>query len=144
MKTQELSFFPPDSNETLDFPLFLAPVTAGFPSPAEDFMEQRLDLNQHLIEHPAATFFVRVEGDSMHDAGILRGDVLIVDRALRPSGGKIIIAVINGEFTVKRIRIQNKTIFLEPQNPKYPSIEVDPEADFQTWGIVTYIIHKAT
>lgn len=83
-------------------------------------------------------FFVRVEGGSMRDAGILRGDILIVDRALRPSSGKIIIAVINGEFTVKRIRIRNKTIFLEPQNPKYPSIEIDPESDFQIWGIVTY------
>lgn len=123
-------------------PLFIVPVKAGFPSPAEDYLEQNLDLNEYLIKHPAATFFVRVDGDSMKGAGIHRGDILIVDRALEPTNGKIVIAVINGEFTVKRIRIQKEKILLEPENPQYLPIQVHPESDFEVWGVVTFVIHS--
>ena len=133
-----------DTKQKDSLPLFLSPVQAGFPSPADDYIEESLDLNKYLISHPSATFFVRVQGNSMIDAGIHNQDILIVDRALNPTNGKIAIAVINGEFTVKRIRIKkNKKIFLEPQNPSYSLIEISPDDDFQIWGIVTYVIHKA-
>jgi DNA polymerase V len=123
-------------------PFFEKPVAAGFPSPADDYLEQALDLNEHLIQHPAATFFVRVDGDSMIGAHIVQGDILIVDRAIEPASGKIVIAVLNGEFTVKRLRKENGSLFLDAENPKYPSLKIEPHWDFQIWGTVTYVIHK--
>ena len=122
-------------------PFFSSPIKAGFPSPAEDFIEKNLDLNEHLIKHPAATFFVRVEGRSMENVGIFQDDILIVDRALTPSNGKIIVAILNGEFTVKRILLKKKKLFLIPENSNYEPIEITEEMDFQVWGIVTYAIH---
>lgn len=121
---------------------FLTPVQAGFPSPADDYVEKSLDLNELLIEHPAATFFVRVEGNSMIDAQIHSGDVLIIDRSLRAKSGSIIIAVLNGDFTVKRLILKKEKTFLVAENPKYPPIEILEENDFQIWGVVTYVIHK--
>lgn len=121
---------------------FQSPVQAGFPSPADDFVEKSLDLNELLIEHPAATFFVRVQGSSMKDVHILDGDVLIVDKAKEASSGSIVVAVLNGEFTVKRVEKKGESIWLVPANRKFPSIEVTPEMDFQVWGVVTYVIHK--
>jgi DNA polymerase V len=123
-------------------PLFLHPVQAGFPSPAEDYIEKKLDLNEHLIQHPAATFFVRVEGDSMIGAGIHKGDILIVDRSLDALSGRIVIAVLNGEFTVKRLKKEGEILYLIPENPKFPTLEIKPEWDFQIWGVVTYVIHN--
>jgi len=117
-------------------------VSAGFPSPADDYIEGRLDLNQHLIRHPAATFFVRVDGDSMIDAGIHPGDILIVDRALEPKDRNVVIANINGELTVKRIRIKYKKILLMPENENYPPLPIPADMDFQVWGVVTYVIHE--
>jgi DNA polymerase V len=141
-----LTFYKPKVGVPCPLPLFAAQVKAGFPSPADDFMEQRLDLNEHLIQHPAATFFVRVDGDSMVGAGIHRGDILIVDRSLEPLSGRIVIAVIDGAFTVKRIRIggpgPEAQILLEPENPAFEPIRIEPGSDFQVWGIVTYVIHK--
>jgi DNA polymerase V len=128
----------------MKLPLFAVPVKAGFPSPAEDYLEQNLDLNEYLIQHPAATFFVRVDGESMRGAGIQKGDILIVDRSLEPSHGKIVIAVINGEFTVKRLRLHQDKVFLEPENPHFSPIEINPNWDFQIWGVVTYVIHKCS
>lgn len=128
----------------MKLPFFAVPVKAGFPSPADDYLEQNLDLNEHLIQHPAATFFVRVDGDSMRGAGIHKDDILIVDRSLEPTNGKIVIAVINGEFTVKRIRLLQGKVFLEPENPQYMPMEINPNWDFQVWGIVTYVIHKCS
>ncbi len=125
------------------FPLFLAAVPAGFAAPVEDAVEQALDLNALLVTHPAATFFVRVEGKSMEGAGILSGDVLIVDRALEASDGKIIVAILNGEFTVKRLRKHRGKLSLIAENPAYQPIEIKAESDFQVWGVVTYIIHAA-
>lgn len=124
-------------------PLFLNPVQAGFPSPAEDYLERKLDLNEHLVERPSATFFVRVEGDSMLGAGIHKGDILIVDRSLEPISGRIVIAFLNGEFTVKRLKIDGEKISLLPENPKYPPMEIRPDSDFLVWGVVTYVIHDA-
>lgn len=128
----------------MKLPLFAVPVRAGFPSPADDYLEQNLDLNEYLIPHPAATFFVRVDGDSMRGAGIHKDDILIVDRSLEPTNGKIVLAVINGEFTVKRIRMMQDKVFLEPENPQYMSMEINPNWDFRVWGIVTYVIHKCS
>jgi len=139
-----LTLFKPETKKRCPLPLFAAKVKAGFPSPADDFVEERLDLNDYLIERPAATFFVRVDGDSMTGAGIHPGDILIVDRSLEPLSGRIVIAVIDGAFTVKRIRIaSNEEILLEPENPAFEPIRVGPGSDFQIWGVVTYVIHKA-
>lgn len=123
-------------------PLFFSPVQAGFPSPAEDFLEQALDLNEHLIQHPAATFFVRVSGESMKGAGIQNNDLLIVDRSLEATDGCIVVAVINGEFTVKRLHMHQKEVRLEAENPNFPPISIPEGADFQIWGVVTTIIHS--
>ena len=127
----------------LPLPFFLASVPAGFPSPADDYLDKTLDLNELVVAHPAATFFVRVEGDSMQGASISSGDVLVVDRSLEAADGKIILAVLNGEFTVKRIQMRSERIFLAAENPHYPAIEITEGSDFQVWGAVTYIIHQA-
>jgi len=123
-------------------PLVSASVSAGFPSPADDYVEGQLDLNRHLVQHPAATFFVRVTGDSMINAGIHGGDLLIVDRSLEPKDKNVVIAVINGELTVKRIRIRRKKLLLEAENEKYSPLPVDEKTEFEVWGVVTHVIHK--
>lgn len=122
-------------------PLFLNSVQAGFPSPADDYIERKLDLNEHLVAHPAATFFVRVEGDSMLGVGIHKGDILIVDRSLAAESGSIVIAFLNGEFTVKTLKKEGKVVWLVPENPKFPRLKIEPGWDFQVWGVVTYVIH---
>ena len=137
-----LTFYTASFNPTEGLPLFNSPVSAGFPSPAEDYVELKLDLNEHLIQHPIATFFVKVQGDSMMGAGIKDGDLLVVDRALNAKNNDIVIGVINGEFTVKRIRITNNAMFLIPENPNFKPIEITVEMDFQIWGVVAYVIHK--
>ena len=131
-------------NGSISIPFFSNPVSAGFPSSAEDHIERSLDLNDLLIHHPAATFFVRASGRSMEAAGIYDGDILIVDRSLSATNGKIVIAVLNGEFTVKRIKIIGEELFLAPENPNFPLLKVEKESDFQIWGIVTYVIHSCT
>ncbi len=123
-------------------PLMMARIPAGFPSPAEDYVDRKLDLNSLLIRHPAATFFVRAEGDSMIGAGIHSGDLLIVDRALEAKNGDVVIAFLNGELIVKRIRRAKGRLSLIPDNPEYSPIEVTPEMDFDIRGVVTYVIHK--
>lgn len=122
-------------------PLFLSKVPAGFPSPADDYLEQKLDLNEFLIKHPAATFFVKVEGDSMVQAGIHSGDILIVDRSSQPKNNSVIVAILNGEFTVKRLKKINKKIYLLSDNPRYMPIPVEEEVDFEIWGVVRHVIH---
>jgi DNA polymerase V len=122
-------------------PMYGNKLSAGFPSPADDFLDKKIDLNEHLIKHPAATFFVRVEGDSMIHAGIFSGDTLIVDRSLQASNGKVVVAVLNGEFLVKRIKKIRNKIFLEADNPKYKSIEITESMPFEIWGVVTAVIH---
>jgi len=139
----QLTFLKPDLKTKYSIPFCISPVRAGFPSPAEDYIENSLDLNHLLIKHPAATFFVRVEGDSMKDAKINKGDILIVDKAIKPSHKKIIIASIDGEFTVKRLYIEGTNVFLYPENPKFKPIKIQENSDFEVWGVVTYIIHKA-
>ena len=123
------------------YPVFSTPVSAGFPSPADDYIEAQLNLNQHLIKHPSATFFLRVSGQSMIGAGIHHGDLLIVDRAVEPQDGKIVIAVIDGELTVKRISQQAHKLFLMPENDEFDPVEVRESAEFSIWGVVTTVIH---
>ncbi|MEO1523615.1 MAG: translesion error-prone DNA polymerase V autoproteolytic subunit [Cyanobacteria bacterium J06633_2] len=126
--------------------MFLVTVPAGFPSPADDYLEGNLDLNRHLIHHPAATFFVRVRGDSMVGAGIHSGDLLIVDRAVKATHNSIVIAVVNGDVTVKRYclescRDRKQRISLVPDNPEYPTIHIDEAMDFEVWGVVIGAYH---
>jgi len=123
-------------------PLFLSGVSAGFPSPADDYLDRKLDLNEHLIKNPAATFFVRVAGDSMTGAGINDDDILVVDRCLEPASGNIVIAVINGELAVKRLLKKNGNCQLVAENPHYPALEITEETPLEIWGVVTYAIHR--
>ena len=123
-------------------PLCDISVSAGFPSPAEDHIDIALDLNEHLISHPAATFYVYAKGSSMKNAGIYDGDLMIVDRAIDPAHKSIVVAVIDGEFTVKRISKINDKLFLLPENEEYHPIEIKDTCNFQIWGIVIYTIHK--
>ena len=121
-------------------PLFAAPVPAGFPSPADDYIERALDLNEHLIKHPAATFFVRASGDSML-GNIHSGDLLVVDRAKEAQDGSIVIAIVDGELTVKRLRKRGNSATLESDNPAYAPLAVNEESDVAIWGVVTNVIH---
>lgn len=132
---------PADLPPSLRLPLFGHKIAAGFPSPADDYVEDRIDLNQHLIRHKEATFFLRVQGDSMLGAGIHNGDLLVVDRALEPVDGKIVIAVLDGELTVKRLECRAGQIRLMPENPAFTPIVVNNEQDLVIWGVVTNVIH---
>ncbi len=142
MKTKIEKIYRPNLTSSRPLPYFEATVSAGFPSPAADYEENKLDLNTHLIKNPAATFIVKVSGDSMQGAGIHQGDLLIVDRSLKPRDKNVVIAVIDGEMTVKRIRIKNKKISLAPENPRYPTRQIDSSMNFQVWGVVTNVIHS--
>lgn len=135
---------PLERRTKLSLPLYAGHVEAGFPSPADDHMERMLDLNEEIVRNPAATFFVRVQGHSMKDAGIHPGDILVVDRSLPPSDRQIVVAMIDGEFTVKRLRKRQGKVFLEAENPDFKPIEIREEQDMMVWGVVSYIIHKAS
>jgi|TARA_B100001250_G_C19814348_1_gene797426 DNA polymerase V len=130
------------NNNTLSLPLYSSKVPAGFPSPADDHMEGKLDLNTHLVKHPTATFFVKASGDSMIGAGIHDGDILVVDRSLEPRQSRIVIAAVDGQLTVKRLKKKGKKIFLVPENKKFRSIELNENNDVKVWGVVTSVIHK--
>ena len=126
----------------IELPAFADAVQAGFPSPAGDYIEKRLDLNELIVKHPAATFFVRAQGDSMIDAGIHTDDILVVDRSLEVTNNKIVIAVVDGELTVKRYRVQKGKHYLVADNKNFKPIEIEPEADFRIWGVVTFVLHQ--
>lgn len=117
-------------------------IRAGFPSPAQDYMEQGIDLNRELIRHPSSTFYGRVVGDSMVDADINEGDLLVIDKSITPQNGDLAVCFVNGEFTLKYIETDGKRCFLCPANSKYPKIEVQADAQFEVWGVVTYTIKK--
>ena len=125
------------------YPLLGINVPAGFPSPARDYIENFLDLNELMITNPAATYFVRVEGYSMSNANILPGDILVVDRSAEVTHNKIVIAIIEGELTVKRFKIRNNEYWLYPENDGFKPIKIEEWMDFSVWGVVTWIIHKA-
>ncbi len=127
--------------ETLPLPLLGRLLPAGFPSPADDYVERGLDLNELLIAHPQAGFFARVRGHSMEGVGIHDGDTLVVDRALPARDDQIVIALVNNEFTVKRLKRTKRGLFLVAENPTYHAIEVTPEMNMEVWGVVTFVIH---
>jgi DNA polymerase V len=123
-------------------PIFASRVQAGFPSPADDHLEDTLDLNTHLIHHKEATFFVKAQGDSMLGAGIHQGDILIVDRSLTAKSGKIVIAVVDGEFTVKRLHKYKGNVTLRAENPDFEDIKINGTSELIIWGVVTSVIHQ--
>lgn len=122
-------------------PLFLCRVPAGFPSPADDHLDGKLDLNDRLITHPTATFFAQAEGHSMVDAGIYDGDLLIVNRALRPRHGCVVVACVDGELTVKRYCVRDGRAHLDAENPEYPNLTLTEDQDVTIWGVVTHNVH---
>ena len=138
----KLEFFAPRPGPPLPLPLVSPRVAAGFPSPAEDYLEGSIDLNRELVKRPAATFLVRVSGASMRDAGIDDGDVLVVDKSLPPASGRIAVCCLDGSFTLKRIRADERGLWLVPANDAFAPIPVNPDNEFAVWGIVTYVIKK--
>jgi len=133
--------FPLERRTSLPIPLF-ATVPAGFPSPADDYVEKSIDLNEQLVRNPTSTFFVRARGDSMRDAGITSGDILVVDKAVTAGDKQIVVAMLDGEFTVKRLRRRNNRVFLESGNQDFPPREIIPDQELVIWGVVTFVIHQ--
>lgn len=123
-------------------PLYSCTVQAGFPSPADDYMEGKLDLNEHLVKHPAATFFVRAAGYSMIKAGIHPGDILVVDRSIEAKHGKIVIAVVDGQLTVKRLHKSVQETYLMPENEEFEPIRFEEDSEVVIWGVVTNVLHE--
>ena len=117
-------------------------IHAGFPSPATDYMTQAIDLNKELVRHPAATFYGRVVGDSMTDAGVEEGDILVIDKSLEAREGDMAVCFVDGEFTLKHLHFHDGGLTLRPANPNYPEIEVGDGVDFALWGVVTYVIKR--
>ena len=130
------------ATKTIKIPLLTDSVSAGFPSPADDYTEENIDLNEHLISNPFSTFFLRVKGDSMINAGIKDKDLIIVDKSLTARPGNIIIAMIDGEFTIKRLSIKNNELYLKSENHNYPDFRFKNHIDVQIWGVVIYSIHS--
>lgn len=138
----KLEFFIPDVSQELKLPLVDAFINAGFPSPADDYLDQKLDLNHLLIKNPSSTFFARVRGNSMIDAGIHDGDILIIDKSLEPKQTSVLVCLMDGEFTVKKIMKSNGDFYLMPQNKDFKPIKIEKNSNFRLWGVVTYCIHK--
>ncbi|MDX9919604.1 MAG: translesion error-prone DNA polymerase V autoproteolytic subunit [Paludibacter sp.] len=134
-----LDIYSAQTDTELNLPLFEG-VRAGFPSPAADFIDVSIDLNKHLIKHPSATFYARAKGDSMKDAGIFDGDLLIVDKSIDPADGRIAICYLDGEFTVKRIKKDKDEVWLIPANTAYQPIKMEEGSSLTIWGIVTHVI----
>jgi DNA polymerase V len=140
---QQMISVPNSNAKQLLTPLYSHKISAGFPSPADDHIEQTLDLNQHLITHPVSTFFLKVSGDSMIGAHIQENDILVVDKSLSPKNDDIVIAVFHAELTVKKLIInKNGDIFLKPENDKYPIIHIPSPDELIIWGVVTSVIHQ--
>ncbi|WP_196888574.1 LexA family protein [Aureivirga sp. CE67] len=135
-----IEFYNVDISSELNLPLVNSGISAGFPSPADDFLDINIDLNKHLIKNPSTTFYGRVCGDSMINAGINDGDLLIIDKSLEPKNDKIAVCFIDGEFTVKRIKIEKDIVWLIAENEAYEPIKVTEDNDFIIWGIVTNVI----
>lgn len=141
-KSNTLTFFTPKAYSNLGARFFDAGISAGFPSPAEDFKEQRLSLDRELVKNKEATFYARVSGQSMIGAGLDDNDLLIIDRSLEPTHNKIAVCFLDGEFTVKRLKVNAEGVWLQPENPNYPIIKITEDNDFVIWGIVTNVIKK--
>ena len=138
----QLQLITPDTTSEVAVPMASSCVSAGFPSPAEDFLEPSLDLNRTLVRNPASTFFARVSGESMKDAGIHDGDLLVVDKSVEPADGCIAVCFLDGEFTLKRVKTDGRRVTLLPANDRYRPIEILPDDEFSVWGVVTYTIRK--
>ena len=130
------------SKVSLVLPVADGGIRAGFPSPAQDYLESGIDLNRELVKNPSSTFFGRVSGDSMAGAGIEDGDLIVIDKSISASEGDVAVCFVDGEFTLKRIHIENDFVWLVPENPKYRRIKVTPDQNFMVWGVVTYSIKK--
>ena len=139
---KQLNFYAIEGSSLENIPLYSDAVPAGFPSPADDYLDMDLNLHDYLVQHPSATFCVKAIGDSMINAGINNSDVMVIDRALTPKNNDIILAIINGEFTVKRIKKNDDELYLIPANESYKPVKITEEMNFQVWGVVTFIIHK--
>ena len=137
-----LAFAAGASADRAGVPLYLAPVEAGFPSPAEDHLDCKLDLHRHLVRNEAATFFLRAHGESMLGAGIHDGDLLVVDRSVEAAHRKVVIAALEGELTVKRLLRREGRVLLAPENPDFLPIDITESEFVHIWGVVTYVIHK--
>ena len=137
---QSIQLYKADTRTKQFLPLVDNGISAGFPSPADDFLDNKIDLNKELVKNKDATFFGRVRGESMIGAGLGNGDLLVIDKSLPPKSGKIAVCFIDGEFTVKRIKIEGEIVWLVPENPKFNPIRVTPDNDFVVWGIVTQVI----
>jgi DNA polymerase V len=138
--SSKLDIYSASSTYQLELPVVSAGISAGFPSPAMDFIDLTIDMNRHLIKHPSATFYGRVKGHSMKDVGIFDGDLLVIDKSLEPKNDKIAVCYLDGEFTVKRIKVDNGCIWLVPANTDFQPIRVNEDNDFLIWGIVTHVI----
>ena len=141
-KENKLEFFVPKKENGLGQWLAEEGISAGFPSPADDFKETRISLDRELVKNKEATFYARVSGDSMVGAGLDDGDLLVIDRSLNPENGKIAVCLVDGEFTVKRIKKEKKKLYLMPENKKYKPIELKEENELIIWGVVEYVIKK--
>jgi DNA polymerase V len=137
-----LNFFVPKADNGIGQWLAEEGISAGFPSPADDFKETRISLDRELVKNKEATFYARVDGDSMIGAGLEDGDLLVIDRSLNPENGKIAICLVDGEFTVKRIKKEKNKLYLMPENKKYKPIELREENELIIWGVVEYVIKK--
>ncbi len=135
-----IDIFSADTETELSLPLVDEGISAGFPSPALDFVDLTIDLNKHLIKHPSATFYGRVKGVSLKNAGIDDGDLLVIDRSLEPANGKIAVCYVDGEFTAKRIKVTKKELWLMPENEDYQPIRIEQDNNLIIWGIVTHVI----
>ncbi len=138
----KLTLFAPDMEANTALPLISHDVSAGFPSPALDFMEYKLDINKHLTHNALSTFYIKVAGSSMINAGIDDGDLLVIDRSLEPTDGRIAICLIDGEFTVKRLKLETDCLYLMPENQAYQPIKVTEDNQLIIWAIVTYVIKR--
>ena len=139
---KKLIFFKPDNQNQKHLLLANEAISAGFPSPAEDFKELKISIDQEVVKNESATFFARVDGESMQGAGLDDGDLLVIDRSEEPKNGKIAVCFIDGEFTVKRLKVKDNCIYLMPENSKYKPLKVTSENQLIIWGIVTYVVKK--
>ena len=139
-QTNTLEIYTADTTSTINLPFVEGGISAGFPSPADDFLDISIDLNKEYVKNPSTTFYGRVKGDSMINAGLSSGDLLIIDKSLEPIDNKIAVCFIDGEFTVKRIKIEKDIVWLVAENEKYKPIKVTADNDFLIWGIVTTVI----
>jgi DNA polymerase V len=141
-KGKELEIYSAETETDLELPMLPFQISAGFPSPALDFVDLSIDLNKQLIEHPSATYYGRVKGESMKNAGINDGDLLVIDKSIEPIDGKIAVCYFDGEFTLKRIKIKKDGLWLMPENEEYKPIKIEEGNSLTIWGIITYIIKK--